>query len=168
MLRGLPNKEILRYLGVPLWKVPAIAVWARQIAAAEAARTKLFPSIRGVLADLSSANILLGVVTSNSEETVRGVLGAETASQIRYYECGAALFGKASKIKTILRRSGVDAFATLAIGDESRDMDAAKAAGVAAGAAAWGYATPELLRSCEPTEFFETPEEIPARLITTR
>lgn len=168
MLRGLPNKEILRYLGVPLWKLPSIAIWARQVSANEAAHTKLFAPIRKVLSDLRSAGILLGVVTSNSEENVRRVLGAETASQIGFYECGASLFGKAARIRAIVRKSGIAPSETLAIGDESRDMDAAKAAGVAAGAAGWGYATEDLLRSCEPQEFFRSPEEIPARLIKTR
>jgi phosphoglycolate phosphatase len=160
MLRGMRNREIIRYLGVPLWKLPAIAVYARQIAAAEGERSKLFPGTQRMLAELADAGVGLGIVTSNSEETVRRALGEETAAKITYYECGASLFGKAAEFKTILKRSGVPASAVLAIGDESRDMDAAKAAGIAAGAVTWGYATAELLRACEPAEIFDTREDV--------
>jgi phosphoglycolate phosphatase len=162
MLRGLRNREIIRYLGVPLWKIPAIVVYARQIAATEAERCKLFPGTHRMVAELAAAGVVLGIVTSNSEETVRRALGEDTAAKITYYECGASLFGKAAKFKNILRRSGIPASSVLAIGDESRDMDAAKAAGIAAGAVTWGYATAELLRACEPAEMFDTMEEITA------
>lgn len=163
-LRGLPNREIIRYLGVPLWKIPAIAAYARQIAAAEVERCKLFPGTHRMLAELADAGVVLAVVTSNSEETVRRVLGDETAAKITYYECGASLFGKAPKFKNILRKSGVPRSSVLAIGDESRDMEAAKTAGIAAGAVTWGYATAELLRTYKPAEIFNTREELVARL----
>jgi phosphoglycolate phosphatase len=165
MLRGLRNREIIRYLGVPLWKIPAIVVYARQIAALEAEQSRLFPGTHRMLAELAGAGVVLAIVTSNSEETVRRALGEETAATITYYECGASLFGKAAKFKNILRKSGVQRSAVLAIGDESRDMEAARAAGIAAGAVTWGYATAELLRSCEPAEIFDTPEEVTACVI---
>jgi phosphoglycolate phosphatase len=160
MLRGMRNREIIRYLGVPMWKIPAIVVYARQIAALEGEQSKLFPGTQRMLAELAGAGVVLGIVTSNSEDTVRRALGEETAKTITYYECGASLFGKAAKFRNILRRSGIPASSVLAIGDESRDMDAAKAAGIAAGAVTWGYATAELLRSCKPAEIFDTMEEV--------
>jgi hypothetical protein len=79
MLRGLRNREIIRYLGVPLWKIPAIVVNARQIAALEAEQSKLFSGTHRMLSELAGAGIVLGIVTSNSEETVRRALGEETA-----------------------------------------------------------------------------------------
>jgi phosphoglycolate phosphatase len=50
------------------------------------------------------------------------------------------------------------------IGDEARDIDAARAAGIASGAVAWGYADIESLRSRQPTEVFMTFDEIANRL----
>jgi phosphoglycolate phosphatase len=168
MLRGLPNREILRYLGVPLWKLPRIVMYIRQLATAESPRTKLFPGTREMLARLSAGGVALAVVSSNSEENIRRVLGTDTATLIRYYECGISLFGKAARFKRILKRSGLPAAQALAIGDESRDIDAAKAAGLPSGAVTWGYATGMLLRSCEPTEVFDSVEEIPNRLLSAR
>lgn len=48
----------------------------------------------------------------------------------------------------------------IAIGDEARDCEAARAAGIAFGAVTWGYAAPETLRSLNPDEIFSTVDDI--------
>jgi phosphoglycolate phosphatase len=40
------------------------------------------------------------------------------------------------------------------IGDETRDVEAARAAGIASGAVLWGYAAPEALVAAGPTKVF--------------
>ena len=118
-----------------------------------------------MLAQLAEGGVRLAIVSSNSETNIRKVLGPESEALIGYYECGASIFGKAAKFKRALKRSGVPATRAIAIGDESRDIDAAKETGIAAGAVTWGYATAELLRSCQPTEMFTQVAEIPPRLL---
>ena len=46
------------------------------------------------------------------------------------------------------------------IGDETRDCEAAREAGIAFGAVAWGYATVETLAEMQPEMVFRTVEEI--------
>jgi phosphoglycolate phosphatase len=48
----------------------------------------------------------------------------------------------------------------IAIGDEVRDIEAARAAGAACGAVTWGYAAPETLRALQPDLLFERMEDI--------
>ncbi len=45
-LRGRPNHEIIQALGVPLWKLPFIVADFRRLAAENAAKIPLFPSLR--------------------------------------------------------------------------------------------------------------------------
>ena len=63
-----------------------------------------------------------------------------------------------------MRRARVKPCETLCIGDETRDIEAAREAGLASGAVAWGYARREVLAERAPTWFFETPDEVAARL----
>ena len=86
-------------------------------------------------------------------------MGAEGKSKI----ANSYFIGK--KLRRVVEYSGVAAAQAIAIGDESRDIDAAKEAGIAAGAVFWGYATATLLRSCEPTEIFAEFQEIPRCLL---
>ena len=149
-LRHLSNREIVRYLRVPAWKLPGIARHMREKVAREADSIHLFEGVGEMLGELSRAGIRTAIVSSNSEENVRRILGTRNAARIDLYECSASLFGKARKLKRAVARSGIPASEALAIGDETRDIEAARKAGIAAAAACWGYAAPEALRRFGP------------------
>lgn len=159
-LRGQPNREIIRRLGVPAWKMPFIAAHFRQLAAEAASDLKLFPGVESMLRRLAAGGVKVAVVSSNSEATVREVLGAELSGLISHYGCGASVFGKAPKFRAVIRKSGVAEADVLCVGDEVRDIEAARKAHLATGAVTWGYATPEILRAQRPSVVFETPGDI--------
>jgi phosphoglycolate phosphatase len=158
MLRGKGNREIVRYLGVPAWRMPFIAMHMRKLAAEAAPRLKLFDGIGDLLHALKGQGLTLAIVSSNGEDTIRKVLGPELADLISYYGGGASVFGKAAKFKAVMRKARVAASETLCIGDEQRDIEAAHAIGAAAGAVTWGYATREALT--EADHLFERPHEV--------
>ncbi len=166
-LRGLSARQMIQHLGVPRWKLPLIARHARLLAKRDRAQTALFPGVDAMLAQLHTAGITLAVVSSNSEETVRHVLGPENAARITYYGCGASIFGKQAHVCRVLTRSGIQPAAALCIGDEIRDYEAATAVGVPFGAVAWGYTTVEALRACAPVEVFHQVEAIVVHLAGT-
>ena len=163
-LRGLPNREIVRRLEVPFWKLPAIARHMRALAARDAEAIALFPGTDAMLQALSERGLRLAIVSSNSEENVRRILGHRNAELIDLYECGAALFGKARLLRRIARRAAVAPREAVVIGDETRDIEAAKAAGMASAAVAWGYATPEALSRLGPTLMLDCMKDLGARL----
>ena len=125
-------------------------------------RFTLFPGIRECLQHLASSGARLAIVSSNSQANVERVLGSDTSRLITNYDCGASLFGKASKIRRVFRQSGLPR--AIYIGDEIRDAEAARKAGVAFGAVAWGHHRIELLREHQPDECFATPAELAERL----
>ena len=160
-LRGRDNRAILKEIGVPLWRLPQIASYLRDLVDQEATSPPLFPGIANMLAQLHARGATLALVSSNSEAAIRRALGS-SAALIDRYACAASMFGKAAKFKRILKATRIAPASAIAIGDETRDVEAARGAGVAAGAVAWGYATPELLRSLEPDHLFTTPADIAA------
>ena len=114
---------------------------------------------------LGASGATLAVVSSNAEQNIRRVLGPANAALINYYECGAAVFGKASKLKTVLRKSGVAPAQAILIGDEIRDADAARQVHMAFGAVAWGYTHYDALLSQSPDECFSRVEELSDKLV---
>lgn len=159
-LRGCDTRSVLRRLGVPGWKLPLIARHLQKRVSDDVEKISLFPGAKALIRKLAGEGVVLGVVSSNSAANVRRILGPEAAALIEHYECGASLFGKAARFRKLVRRAGMRACDTLCIGDETRDIEAAKAAGLACGAVAWGYATRELLASFAPTWLFDTPDDI--------
>lgn len=162
-LRAKDNKTIIREMGVPMWKLPFIAHYIRR-QAAQAPPPPLFDGVPEALLGLREAGLRLAIVSSNSETTIRRALRAH-ADLIEAYDCNSGLFGKASKFRSILRRMRVAAPDAIAIGDETRDIEAARIAGVPCGGVAWGYALPELLRANGADVIFDTVAELTAYLM---
>lgn len=168
MLRGKGAREIIAHLGVPFWKMPAIARYMRARKAADIASIGLFDGAADMLGQVREAGLTLAIISSNSEANVRAVLGPQTAALVQHYGCGVSIFGKTAQFKKALRQTGVSAAHTLAIGDEIRDIEAARAAGIAFGAVTWGYTLPDALQAQQPQFLFGTMNEIAAALTTSR
>lgn len=163
-LRGQTARQIVAHLGVPAWKLPRIAHSMRQQMARAIGHITLFPGVDRLLQGLARRGIRIAIVTSNSIDNVRQILGPDNAVLIQHYACGVSLFGKPAKLRALLRSSGLSAAEAIYIGDEIRDWEAARAEGIAFGAVAWGYTKPEALRALDPQEMFASPEEVLQKL----
>lgn len=163
-LRRKPTRDVISALAIPRWKLPFISRYTRRLFARHAGQVQLFPGVPQMLAAIEAAGIRMAVVTSNSEANARAVLGADSAARIRWWACGASLFGKGPKFRKILKASGIPAAHTLSLGDETRDIDAARETGVQAGAVLWGYANPAAFAHLSPDIAFQTPEAVSAYL----
>lgn len=163
-LRGLGSREILDWLGVPLWKVPLIARHMRALKTQALDTIPLFPGVAEILADLAAREVVIAIVSSDSEPNVHHALGPANARLIAHFACGSSMFGKPAKFRRVLRRSGIPAAQAIAIGDETRDAEAARAAGIAFGAVGWGYSHIDALRSHAPDYVFGSFDDIIAQL----
>ncbi len=164
-LRALSARQIMARLKVPMWRLPAIAQDMRKRKLAAAGEISLFDGVEQMLSALQRFGIKAAIVSSDSEESVRRVLGP-TAALVSGFDCGAAIFGKHRKFRRVARRFGTKPADTICIGDELRDIDAARAAYMASGAVAWGYAFPAALQAAGPTLFFSSIAEMTHRLST--
>lgn len=153
-LRGRPNREVVAELGVPFWRLPAIARDVRARMAAEAHTIPLFEGAADFLQALQARAVATAIVSSNAEATIRRMLGPAAAA-VSHYACGAAIFGKARVFRTVVRRSRISAGRVICIGDEERDIEAARRAGLACAAATWGYATPAVLQAARPDHLLD-------------
>jgi phosphoglycolate phosphatase len=114
-LRGQPPREIMRRFGVPLWRVPQVAMRMRERQARDIEQIALFPGVAAMLEDLATRGVLLAVVTSNAEANVRRVLGPALANRVAYYGCAAPVLGARSRLRGVLRAARLppsDAIAT--------------------------------------------------------
>jgi len=163
-LRGRTTREVIRYLGIPRWKLPGIGRYLHALLAEQTDRISLFDGVEPLIHGLADAGIRMALVTSNSEGNARAILGPVNVARFDWLECGASLFGKAPRYRRVLRRSYVEPYEAIAIGDETRDIAAARKAGVTAAAVLWGYAHREALQNAGPDLMFEHPDEV-ARLL---
>lgn len=158
-LRRLPTREVVSVLNVSPFKLPSIAADLRRRAACDASSISLFEGVPEMLENLRSSGVRLAIVSSNAEPNVRAVLG-QSGRFVEAYGCGAALFGKASKFRSVLRQLGVPPEHACAVGDEVRDIEAARRAGITAVAVDWGYNAATALVAAQPDVILRAPSEM--------
>lgn len=164
-LRHASTREILARLEVPVWKLPAIARHARRLKAEAAVETPMFDGAETMLRTLAESGVQLALVSSDSETNARAKL-ANAAALFSQFDCAASLFGKPAKFRRVIRRAGIVPEKVISIGDEVRDIEAARAVGVACGAVSWGYAAPAALQALAPDYMFTQMRDIADTLCT--
>ena len=162
-LRRAGTGEILKQLDVPPWKLPRIARRMRALKRQAIGHIPLFPGVPQMLKTLRANGLRLALVSSDSETNAKAQLG-ECAFLFSEFDCGASLFGKAAKFRRVMRQAGVLPTRTIAIGDEERDLAAARKARIAFGGVAWGYADATALRMLGPDIWFERVGDLTERL----
>lgn len=153
-MRGLSARQVMTKMKVRPWKLPAIVRHTRREKLKAAATTQLFEGIPELLRDLRAAGIMVVIVSSDTTESVRQVLDRE-GIEVDLLNCGASIHGKTSKFKKVLKQMGVDVADAVSVGDEIRDIDAAKPINLRSGAVSWGYTLPEALMTHNPTYLFK-------------
>jgi phosphoglycolate phosphatase len=159
-LRGLSAMQLLRYLEIPLWKLPMIANYARNLMSQDRAGVEPFAGVDQLLATLHEAGMTLALVTSNSYENVVNVLGADNLALMSYMECDASVFGKRQHYRRVLKQSGIRPQDAISIGDEIRDIEASTQEHIPFGAVAWGYTHVDALKAHAPAEVFTQLDDI--------
>ena len=136
----------------------------RRLKAEHLADIALFPEVDTMLRALADAGLRLALVSSDIEMPMRA------GSSGRPPHCSPILIAaprcsaspRNSAISSTRRRSAPRH--AISIGDEIRDIEAARAAGIACAAVTWGYAAPEALRALGPDLVFDRIEDIARHL----
>lgn len=166
-MRSVGAGELVRMLGVPKWRIPLIIRDMRKMKAEQIDRISLFPGVDRMFDELKARGVTICVVSSDNEDNVRRVLGP-LDDRVSYFAWAAGLFGKTAKFQRILELTGISVDDTLSIGDEIRDIDAAREAGVDFGAVSWGYTSAAALNARAPNFMFSRMDDITVALTTPR
>ncbi len=164
-IRELGVMQVIRKYKFPIWRIPEVARELQKQMRQDIHKVPLFDDMAAVLRELFENGIQLALVSSNGCENIQKVLGEEIASYFSFFECGVSMFSKQAKFKKVLKASGVKANHTICIGDEIRDIQAAKKAKIPFGAVSWGYTNIEKLLTLFPQEIFHTVLDIREKLL---
>ncbi|MFA5004156.1 MAG: HAD hydrolase-like protein [Candidatus Saccharimonadales bacterium] len=159
--RNLSLPELANNLKIPKWKIPWLLFRGRRMMRSHLRSIKIHPGMEDAIKKLDANSIKLYILSSNSEQNVRKYL--QWHGLDRYFlgiYGGAGLLGKAPKLAKLVKRERIVAGRTWYIGDETRDVLAAKTVGLHSGAVTWGYNTSKALVAKDPERIFNTPIEI--------
>jgi phosphoglycolate phosphatase-like HAD superfamily hydrolase len=132
-LRNTRSIHFLKALGIPLLSGLRLIRRIKKMLSREIANMSFVPGMREALLTLKSQNYILGVATSNSLKNMRLFFDKYEGKYFDFKEAN---------------------------GDETRDIIAAKKAGVHVIAVTWGFNSKDILSTLEPDCIVDSPEEI--------
>jgi phosphoglycolate phosphatase len=160
-VRHLSARQFLRQHGISWWRLPRLVRYFHAEAAAYASQLRLYPQVAELLPRLREAGLRLGILSSNSEANIRATLQANGQEEaFEFIASCPRLFRKGSALRRLVRRLDVPRERILYLGDEMRDITAARKAGVAVAAVSWGFHALPLLRAAQPDFLLTHPHQL--------
>lgn len=159
-LRGKRPREILKHLGISLFKLPFVIRKTRREINSHIALLSPSVDLLPVLKLLKENGCQIGIVTTNIEENVKKFLHANNLDQFDFFYTAKKVFGKDRTISKIIKDMKLEKSNVYFIGDEVRDIEAGKKAGIKTIAVSWGYNTRDALDKEHPDYLIDSPLEL--------
>jgi phosphoglycolate phosphatase-like HAD superfamily hydrolase len=160
-LQNLNSREIIKHLQIPVYKLPFLLRRLKSEMNQEIHSLDPIPGVKAVLEQIHQQGYRLGIVTSNTESNVRIFLqrhGMEALFELLHGE--VMLFGKARVLTQVLRRQSLSVASVVYVGDETRDVEAAKKVGMKVVAVDWGFNSHHALQDVEPDALVSNPMDL--------
>lgn len=160
IIRNMSLPKAFKHIGFPVYKLPrAIPVVLSEY---HKIISKLEPceGIVSLLRDLKAAGIPMALLSSNSFENVHLFLRRHDIQCFEWVEGTGGILKKHSRINHQIKKHKLDRDRVIYIGDESRDIVAAKKCGIKVIAVSWGFHTAEHLCAFDPDYLVKDANEI--------
>lgn len=160
-LRGMPSRKALSKAGVRWWQIPKLIVQGIGDFHALIPTVEPFDGIPEVVRKLHVRGDKLFIVTSNTRESVETfLLNHDLDGFFVDMATSASLFNKARHIRRLMKKHGLSHRSTLYIGDETRDVRAARLAFIRPVSVTWGFNTREILKKQRPSYIVNDPVQL--------
>ncbi|KKP24836.1 MAG: Haloacid dehalogenase superfamily, subfamily IA, variant 3 [candidate division TM6 bacterium GW2011_GWF2_28_16] len=153
-------------LKLHFYQLPSYGEKLKKMISEQKESIKVFVAINDLITELSK-NYKIGIITSNNQEVVETVLEKSNIKNISFIFSSndhstikKIIYGKSGVITSFLKKNNLNQDQVLYIGDEVRDIQACRKAGVKMAAVTWGYNSKELLEKEKPDYLVDKPLEI--------
>ena len=159
-LRQLSVLKRISALGIPLYRIPFLAIEFHNLFKNSMEDLEFFPGIKSLLAKLDDLGYKVAIISSNSEENIKNFLERQGVDSVEEVFSSTSLFGKDKVIKKFLKQNNLAKSEAIYVGDEERDIISSKKLGVEVIWVSWGFDLLEVARKEEPDYVVDEPKEI--------
>jgi phosphoglycolate phosphatase len=161
LLRNLTAREIIKYSGVSLFKIPFMVKKVKGELKHKIPELTPIEGINAALIELHNQGYHLGIITSNSQENVNQFLKFHNLDYLfDFIYSGVTILGKTTIINNLLRQKQFKPEVVIYVGDETRDVESAKKANIKVVAVSWGFNSSEALGKQNPDFLIHHPREL--------
>jgi phosphoglycolate phosphatase-like HAD superfamily hydrolase len=158
--RDLPMREVIFQLKISRWRLPFLVRKIQTRFAQKIGKVRPIKGIVPALQALAEKGCILGVLSSTREEILERFMRNNKIDVFTFLHSEKNLFGKAKILKKILKEYRILPSEAMYVGDESRDIDAAKEAGLKSVSVSWGFNSKKMLAEHQPDFLINQPEEL--------
>lgn len=160
-LRQYSMPEVMKKLNIKKWQLPTLVIKGRRELDRHMDDVTAFKEIPETLANLSDGGYLLYIVSSHAPDGIETFLGKYHVDQYFSGIYGnVSLLGKAKTLKKLQRQHALTSGECIFVGDEVRDIEAARKAGMKCMAVGWGFNAPETLSAHHPAMLARSPGDL--------
>lgn len=160
-MRSMSLIQVAKEFKIPKWKWPYMIHRGKRLMTKRLSQVEPFPGITETLLALHNDQYILAIVSSNSKKNIeRFLVQHGIGNNFDQIYGGVGLYGKSRVLRKILRHNHVQASDAMYIGDETRDVEAAKHVNMPVIAVGWGFNTPEMLAAHAPTMVVRQPKQL--------
>jgi phosphoglycolate phosphatase-like HAD superfamily hydrolase len=160
-MRDLSPLELMKLLEVPKWKAPYLLLRGRQLLRAHMHGIAVHDGMADTIKALHKKGVPLYVLSSNSTDNVTSYLKWHKLHE--YFagvHGGASIFAKAPGLLKLIKGENVSVSDSWYVGDETRDVTAAKLVGLQVASVTWGFNTRRALIAKVPDAVVDTAKEL--------
>ncbi len=158
-LKNKSVKDVIRFLKIHPLKVPQIAARAKAELNKNILLIKPVDGLKEMIANLKQLGYRVGIVSSNSAENILIFLTRNEMNLFDFIHTSSRIWSKNHGINQLIKNHGLSTNQILYIGDETRDIDAARKAGIMVAAVTWGYNSAQALQAHRPDYIVNSPQE---------
>ncbi|MEW5894733.1 MAG: HAD-IA family hydrolase [Candidatus Omnitrophota bacterium] len=159
-LKDKTAHEIIQHLKVPLTKVPAIVSRAKKEFQKDIQALEPIKGLKEALHYLKSAGTCIGILSSNAADNIKAFLRNHDLDFFDFTHSTTSIWGKHICLNKVISQNGLKKEDVVYVGDEIRDIDAAKKLGVKVAAVTWGYNSAKALKKMNPDFLLEDPQDL--------
>jgi phosphoglycolate phosphatase len=149
-----------RRLGIRFWKLPSFVLRLHTLLDTKMAKIRLFPEMERILQTLHREGYRMGIVSSNAEGLIREFLREQKLSMFEFVSSDGGFRLKRRAIKETLKKLHLNHQKTIYIGDEVRDIIAARHNVIKTIAVTWGFNSTTALKKSHPFRIADTPTKL--------
>ncbi len=160
-LKSMSIPMIAETLGINRWKLPFLVIKGRRQMSRQLDKIELIKGIDKVIEKLKQNNLNLFIASSNSTKNINEYLKSHNLDiYFSQVHGDISLFNKSNAIKKILDKNNLKPEETIYVGDEVRDIKAAKKAGIKICSVSYGFNSSELLELQKPDYLVNESQDI--------
>lgn len=159
-LKMMRPMEIFGYLNVSILKIPFFSNSVRKEMSRHIGKISMDKSFKKVLFELKTLDIRMGIISSNSEQNVKKFVEFNEVNFFDFILAGGSVLRKHKLINSGIKKFKLNKDKTLKIGDEIRDINAARKVGIKVAVVNWGYNSEKFLMENDPDYLIKKPRDI--------